>query len=261
MSQNNCNFAPNYSDIDVREMVSRPAFVMILTLQIMNTRFIYFFLLTFALVAGISACSDEKTYGELRDAEKKAVESFIKKGCVVYAEDGVTKMLEVLPIKTISEEEFYANDSTTDVSKNEYVLFAGSGVYMQIVRKGSGEKIQPRENCRVACRFFEYNIGIDSLIRTNRISSQAHNTDIMNVSNNGGTFTASFSQGVMYSSYGQAVPGGWLMPLPFINLGRWESEDVDIAKVRLIVPSTEGTSTASSNVFPCFYEITMQRGR
>lgn len=227
----------------------------------MNIRFVHFFLFAVALVAGFSACSDEKTYGELREAENKAVESFLQKGCVVYAEDKTTKMLEVLPIKTISEEEFYANDSTTDVSKNEYVLFAGSGVYMQIVRKGSGEKLKDKENSRLVCRYYEYNISTDSLQTTNRISSKAHQPDIMNVTSADGTFTASFLQGVMYECYGAAVPGGWLMALPFINLGRWESEEAEIAKVRLIVPSKEGTSTASNNVYPCFYEITWQRGR
>ena len=39
-------------------------------------------------------------------------------------------------IKVISQTEFYAQDSTTNVEENEYVQLA-SGVYMQIVDKGS----------------------------------------------------------------------------------------------------------------------------
>ena len=40
-----------------------------------------------------------------------------------------------------------------------------------------------------------------------------------------------------------------------------ESEDEGIAKVRLIVPHSEGQTEAASNVYPCFYEITFQKMR
>jgi hypothetical protein len=33
------------------------------------------------------------------------------------------------------------------------------------------------------------------------------------------------------------------------------------SKVRLIVPHSEGTSTASTQVMPCYYEITYQLSR
>ena len=39
------------------------------------------------------------------------------------------------------------------------------------------------------------------------------------------------------------------------------TEDGEIAKVRLIVPHGEGQSSASSNVYPCFYTITYERGK
>lgn len=215
----------------------------------------------FALAAVFVACDDDATYAEMRKSENKAISSFLKNGCTVYAEDGKTIMLKVDPIKEISEEQFYANDSTTDVSKNEYVLFAGSGVYMQIVRKGTGDKIKEGENCQVICRFHEFNISTDSLQLSNRVASLEQYPDVMSVTNTLGTFTASFCTGLMLNSYGTAVPGGWLMPLPFINLGRQTSPDDEIAKVRLIVPSSEGQSYASRGIYACFYEITMQRGR
>jgi len=34
-----------------------------------------------------------------------------------------------------------------------------------------------------------------------------------------------------------------------------------VAKVRLIVPSAQGTAIASGAVYPCLYELTYQRGR
>lgn len=45
------------------------------------------------------------------------------------------------------------------------------------------------------------------------------------------------------------------------KIGRPKSAEEQIARVNVIVPSAEGTATASANVTPCFYEITYQRGR
>lgn len=217
------------------------------------------FLITACCVA--VACDDDATYGDMRKAENKTIAAFIEKGITIYAEDSTTVMLHVDPITEISEATFYANDSTTDVSKNEYVLFAGSGVYMQIVRKGSGEKMRDGENAKVICRYHEYNLTTDSLQSSNRVVAYEQMPDVMSVTNTSGSYTGTFTQGLMYMNYGTAVPGGWLMPLPFINLGRQSGEDDEIAKVRLIVPSSEGTSSASQGIYACFYEITMQRGR
>lgn len=239
-------------------------FVVILPLnnkKTMNSRIYQIFFLLVVACGAFCACDDDVTYAEQRKSENKAINSFLAHGCDVKAEDSITSILNVGPIKVISEETFYANDSLTDVSKNEYVLFAGSGVYMQIVRKGTGEKLKDGENCRVICRFQEYNISADSLQLTNRVAAYEQMPDIMNVSNTSGTFKASFSSGLMYSCYSEAVPGGWLMPLTFINLGRQTSEDDEIARVRLIVPSSEGQSSAKQGIYACFYDVTMQRGR
>ena len=84
----------------------------------------------------------------------------------------------------------------------------------------------------------------------------------MTVVNTGGTFTASFLSGLMCSIYQSAsVPTGWLVPLTYINIGRQDRPDQEVALVRLIVPSTQGQSDANNNVYACFYEITYQRGR
>ena len=110
-------------------------------------------------------------------------------------------------------------------------------------------------------------IGGDSVQTTNNSAYWQTNPDIMDVTNTYGTFTASFNTsvnggGAMYQYYGsKAVPAGWLVPLTYINIGRQVSEDEEIAKVRLIVPHSQGHSDASSNVYPCFYEITYQEMR
>ena len=70
-------------------------------------------------------------------------------------------------IKVISEEQFEKQGNTTDVSKNQYVLFASSGVYMQIIDKGTGEPLKKGETATVLCRFTENNLITDTLQLTN----------------------------------------------------------------------------------------------
>ena len=83
--------------------------------------------------------------------------------------------------------------------------------------------------------------------------------DIMQVSRTSGTFSASFLSGIMYMVYSSSVPAGWLVPLTYIKVGRPQSMDEQCAKVRLIVPHSQGHASASSNVKPYYYVITFQR--
>ena len=63
----------------------------------------------------------------------------------------------------------------------------------------------------------------------------------------------------MYTAYSdKSVPAGWLVPFTYINIGRQVSTEQPIAKVRLIVPHSQGQKDASSRVYPCFYEISYQ---
>ena len=48
---------------------------------------------------------------------------------------------------------------------------------------------------------------------------------------------------------------------PCLPVGWCRSAKDEIAKVRLIVPHSQGHSDALSNVYPCFYEITYQEMR
>lgn len=219
-------------------------------------------LFAIACSAGLTtSCEDEDSYAELRKTEHAQIKNFIKNGTTIVDKETGDVLLHVDPITVISEETFYANDSTTNVANNEYVVFNGSGVYMQIVRQGSGKRLEDKENATVVCRYTEFNIAADSIQSSNDNSANDEiYRDIMSVTKNYGSITATFlPTGKMYQIYGTSVPSGWILPLQFVNLGRYVA-DADIAKVRIIVPSTEGQSDAMSNVYPCFYEITYMRG-
>ncbi len=224
----------------------------------------YLFFPLIVVAALFLSCKEEDTYAELLERERDQINAFLQKGCTVWYKDAGEPTLKVDKINVISESQFYAQGSTTNVANNEYVLFSSTGLYMQIVRQGTGEVLQEGTSKTVLMRYYEYNIAGDSLQSTN--ITQANNSDlsadIMVAQNNYGTISASFTAGLMMQYYGSAaVPSGWIHPLKFIKLGRQSTPDDEIALVRLIVPSSQGQMNASSNVYPCFYEITYQEGR
>lgn len=208
---------------------------------------LYFILMAVAGLLVLESCNDTETYSDQKKREREAIKKFISNN----------------NIKIISEADFKKQNNKTNIDKNEYVLFEGSGVYMQIVREGCGEKIKNGETVDILCRFTERNLLTDSIQLTNEIDYFSSVVDKMTVTNTSGTFTASFNKAssMMYQVYGSAsVPSGWLTPLTYINIGRPEKEGDEIAKVKIIVPHTQGQAYASSGVYPCFYEITYQRG-
>ena len=126
-----------------------------------------FFLSLLAFGLGFQACDDGKTYAEMLDEEKDGINDFIKK-------EG---------IKVISQSEFYAQDSTTNVEENEYVQLA-SGVYMQIVSN---------LNAVETVDAFRYAVTSSSIAGT-------------------------FLQGYMMTYYSSpTVPAGWLVPLTYVR--------------------------------------------
>ena len=191
----------------------------------------------FALfVMSFISCDDTVTYSEMKEKEREAVADYIKSN----------------GINVISYEEFVANDSTTDVSRNEYVEI--DDVYVQIVNNPIKSDSRSRciyngENADILVRYHEYNILEDDTISSNWYASEA---DEMRVTNTEGSYRATFISGVMNSVYGSTVPTGWLVPLRFLTLNR---RDANLAKVNIIVPHTKGTSTAATYVYPCHYHI------
>ena len=196
-----------------------------------------------AVVAVLASCNDYETYGDKKEKERNAISKFISDSSITV----------------ISEDQFMQQGQTTNLSRNEYVRFDKNGVYMQIVRPGCGEMIQDGQKLNLVCRFSEFNLLADSVQARNNTSSFAATPDIRYVSRTGSTYTAAFLSGVMYSYYTASVPAGWLVPLSSVKVGRPQSEDEDCAKVRLIIPHTQGHATASSNVTPYYYEITYQK--
>lgn len=211
-------------------------------------RIAYLLVAIVAAATALTACNDSETYADQKKRERNAIQNYIK-------EQG---------IKVITEDEFDEQGQVTDTAKNEYVYLSRSEVYMQIIRKGCGKKIEKGETATVLCRYSEYNLLTDSLQSTNMIAYYISIVDKMSVTNTSGTFTASFVEGesLMYSLYGStSVPSGWLTPFSYISVGRPEKEGDEIAHVKLIVPHTQGHQYASSGVYPCLYEITYERGR
>ncbi len=182
----------------------------------------------------LCSCEDYETYAEQKEKEKMNIYDFID-------EQG---------IEVIDKETFEANGQVTDTAKNEFVLFEDKGVYMQIVRKGEGEMMADGDRTVFMARYLEYNIASGDTVSGNLYASTP---DKFTCERKGDTFSASFTYGFMYGIYGSAVPNGWLVPLSYITPGRPNDK---AAKVRLIVPHSEGTSTAAQYVYPTYYEIT-----
>ncbi len=218
-------------------------------------KIIYTLLFVFGLI-GLASCNDYETYADMKEKEQNAISDFIARES----------------INVIDEATFKNQGETTDTARNEFVYMSRTGVYMQIVRKGCGRPLEDKKSASILCRFMEKNLLTDSvLIRNDQKNSlyisslgqyidTSQYVDKMYVTRNGTTITAMFESGMMQTYHSStSVPGGWLVPLNYINVGRPEKDGDEIAKVRLIVPHSQGTADASSSVFPCYYEITYER--
>ena len=204
-----------------------------------------YLLLFMVSIAVFAACNDDMTYADQVDRERSAISAYI-------AESGVN---------VISEDEFRSHNYTTDVSKNEFVLFESSGLYMQIVRKGTGKPIADGENARVLCRYTEHNLLTDSIQISNTISPYYYRwVETMSVTNHSGTFSGSFdsSSSLMYAFYSTTtIPSGWLAALPYLNFDRYKTANSDMLEKTWVTPVTN----AIQSVDPCLYDISFERGR
>ena len=216
---------------------------------------------------------DEVTYFDY-ELEHLFFASRVQKavGMASVAEDDIVKQKEGLrltslqDLKVISEEEFYANDSITDTARNEFVLFQEDGIYMQIVSKGEGKtmiemaKEQSTDSTiskGILCKFMEYDIKNDYVCASNVNLTSIVDKMTCKYTHRSRSYTASFTEGQMMSTYGSTVPTGWLKPLDYIRLTRAEGRK---ARIRLIIPHSSGTLTASGSVLPMYYEISYQLG-
>lgn len=227
----------------------------------LNYRFTAIAMVVAVVCMFFGSCEEERTYANQKKAERRAISAFISNGCLALDSELGDTLLYVKPVKEISESMFTDQDSVTNLKRNEYVKLGATGVYMQIVRKGAGEKLKDGETARILVRYIEYNISGDSIQSRNNSAYTIAMLDQMTVTNTGGTLTGTFLQGQMKRQYGSAqVPEAWLIPLHYVNIGRQDGDD-EIAKVRIITPHSSGQSSAIKSVYPCFYELTFQRSR
>lgn len=205
-------------------------------------------LLILIATLAFTSCNDSETYADQVKRERSAISSYIAKN----------------NIKVISEDQFREQGETTDTTKNEFVLFESSGLYMQIRSKGTGKVIGSGQSASLLCRYTERNLLTDSIQVSNTINAYYYRyVEKLNVTNNSGTFTGSFdtSTSLMYLFYSTtSVPSGWLAVLPYIKPGRYAEETDTLPKVRIIVPHDLGQTYATQSVYPCLYDITFQRG-
>ena len=202
--------------------------------------------MVFGLGLFFQSCNNGKTYAEMKEEEREAIKRFI----------------ELNDIKVIDEEQFAEQDSTTDVSANEYVLFKETGIYMQVIERGNGESLGEGRH-EILVRYVEERIkqnGDADTLSLNNLSNLYAHPDEFILTKENKSYSATFTTlGAMYNTHSSAyVPSGWLMALNYLKVGR---EISSRSKIKLILPHSQGTSTATAEVFPCFYEITYQLSR
>lgn len=217
-----------------------------------------FAIIACAAVFSFAACDDTETYAEKRDRERDSIAAFIR-----------NEQISVITEKQFLER-YNSGVTVTDTAKNEFVLIESNGVYMQIVNMGCGEKIKDGETVTVLVRFDEYNLGTracicdDSWQLSNNVTYYSWLPEELKITNTSGTFEGTFdSNGLMYQANNStsAVPTGWLEPFTYIKVGRPSAEGETWAHVRLIVPHTYGTYSATTSVYACYYDLYIQRGR
>ena len=196
----------------------------------------YLSVLLYALSFGLQSCNDGKTYAEMKEEEADAINKFILEN----------------NIKVISEKEFIENDTVT--KENEFVLFDKSGVYMNIQYRGDGE-ILKEGRYNISSRFLEICIKDVEELGFSAGDTLAHNIyspyseNFLLTIGSSGSYSASFTdmaQSSMYSFYETAdFPSGWLVPFAYLKMKSYISAPPSdkIARVRLIVPHSEGTAS------------------
>ena len=151
---------------------------------------------------------------------------------------------------------------------------------MQVLEPGCGDYIKKDQSEEVLVRFDEYSLNRRTkicdaaLTCSNNIPAYSYYVDKLRVTNTSGTFTGLFvepTKSVFALTYNQSgytssgvsgtVPSGWLTPFSWVKIGRGNAVGEKLAHVRLLVPHTYGSTTASGSVYSCLYDMTLQKGR
>lgn len=192
------------------------------------------------------ACDNHKTYAELKEEERDAIRRFI----------------EVRDIKVIDEDQFFEQDTMTNVDLNEYVLFEESGVYMQVIERGGGTLLEDGRH-EILVRYEEEEIiedGTTDTLSLNTWINYYPHPDEFVLTKSGKSFSGTLNTGgAMYGTHGStSAPSAWMLVFDYIKPGR---KFTDRSHIRLIVPHSEGTITASQRVTPVYYDIKYQLAR
>ena len=166
------------------------------------------------------SCNNSKTYAELKDEEREAIKRYI----------------ELNEIKVIDEDQFEAQDSTTNVAANEYVLFDKTGVYMQVLERGNGEPLEDGRH-EILVRYIEekiYKDGSTDTLSLNTVANMYAHPDEFMLTKQENSLSATFTtNGAMTQAHSSAyVPSGWLLPLSYLKVGR---EIQGRSKIKLIL--------------------------
>ena len=144
------------------------------------------------------------------------------------------------------------------------------GVYMHVDNRGPGKEVLGDGAYEMVARFVEIalqtrsDLGFtagDTLLANFHVSNPSYTIkgEDFKLTISGESYSASFTRNDSYSMYGmygtQSVPSGWLIPFRYLTPGYTTSSE-KIARVKLIVPHSQGTSSATQSVYPCFYELT-----
>ncbi|MCD8165587.1 MAG: DUF4827 domain-containing protein [Bacteroides sp.] len=184
------------------------------------------FLLAAVVLGGIfQSCDNTKTYAERMADERKAINKYIKDQ----------------NIKVLTVEEF---EKDTVTAENEYVLFPNTGVYMNIVSRGTN--LSAKNGDILIARFLEHNlISGDTL---SNIKAASPDVFTYRLSGNSAYGQVKYNSGGLLASYYEVatVPAGWLVALPYVG---------DSAHVKLIVPHKYGHDAAMEYVYPYAYDM------
>lgn len=208
--------------------------------MINNRWFLVLLMPLFAIL--FTACDEGVSYSDMKDREHGAIHNFI-----------ISKGISV-----ISKSKFLEQDSITNIENNEYVLL--DNVYVQFVKNPNprreeykdivSKKIGENQSMNLMVKYSEYSIMDEETLTDNK---NVADHDAMTVTKKDGMYSASFSSGVMLETYGTtAVPTGWLVAMPYLYFTRSQANH---AEINIIVPHSEGTTTAATYVYPCFYNI------
>lgn len=228
-----------------------------------------------AAMFSMVACDDTETYADLVKTERDSISAFLRNEQITVIsekefkerfDNGVTPLTDTVPV--------------SKGGKNEYVLFESNGIYMQVLEPGCGDYIKQDQSEEVLVRFDEYSLNRRTkicdaaLTCSNNIPAYSFYVDKLRVTNTSGTFTGLFvepTKSVFALTYNQSgytssgvsgtVPSGWLIPFSWVKIGRGNAKGEKLAHVRLLVPHTYGSTTASGSVYSCLYDMTLQKGR